>query len=691
MFALNKKTVSRILLIVSAIFWVILLFISARSIDYKQALPHPSQILETLRDVAFSVFCLSLFLYFRFKVYSLKGVNFNELLWNGFVTGALSALGLILTNFTITIVDSERIFFDEHDPYPYFVNGYYIINSIFIMIFTSKTFYLFKRMIMYQKTKGLVIIWNLFEYGTILSVVLNIWDVPFGGPTFYELLLGVGIFALLLSVNVKWVAYLNFRQKLRSIGVLIAILLVAGTLFQHIYDQQHLYGQHLEIHMESKVFFIITFAFIVIYCISSLLVILFNLPTSSVFEQKFGEVYNFQRLSHSIQMGDSEEQIYEVIIDGSMSTVLADACWLEIIEDSESGIKDDVFLNGIEKDEINTIKVLLKDNGYGAIHEPLIVRNAQKFGRSMSYRSIMIMPLKTNNKQLGTLFLLKKVKEGFDKEIQGVLGTFIGQASVSIENSRLVKEAIETERYKEELKIAKSVQGSLLPTDLLSNDVIDMAAISESADEVGGDYYDLFHLDEHRIAVVIGDVSGHGTQAAFNMAQLKGIFQSLIPLNLAPEEFMLRANSAVGRCLAQSSFITLSLYYIDLSKKEIKYARAGHCPTLFYSNSNNTSSYLKTKGLGLGILRNDGFVKHIGTNTVKFSSGDVLLLYTDGIVEARNDQGEEYDYHRLQAVLQQNVKNEPNDIVKNIEENLIVFRGETELDDDYTLVAIKFC
>src|SRR5690606_22870988 len=117
--------------------------------------------------------------------------------------------------------------------------------------------------------------------------------------------------------------------------------------------------------------------------------------------------------------------------------------------------------------------------------------------------------------------------EGFNKEMTKIVSTFANQAGISIENFRLMEEALQNERYKEELKIAKTVQKSLLPTNLDQDDDFEVAAFSESADEVGGDYYDTHRISARLIALIIADVSGKGTTAAFHMSQMKGIFHSL--------------------------------------------------------------------------------------------------------------------------------------------------------------------
>src|SRR5690554_5402058 len=210
-----------------------------------------------------------------------------------------------------------------------------------------------------------------------------------------------------------------------------------------------------------------------------------------------------------------------------------------------------------------------------------------------------------------------------------IISTFIVQESISVENHRLLNEAIKNERYKEELEIAQRVQRSLLPSKLHHNQCFDIAGFSEAADEVGGDYYETFQFDKNNFALIIGDVSGKGTSAAFNMSQMKGIFHSLVQLKLSPSEFLIKANSALSHCLERNHFITTTYYLIDTSRNRVVYSRAGHCPTLYYDSKKEESIYLKIKGMGLGILRSDQFKEYLGEKELQYQAGDVMLLYTD--------------------------------------------------------------
>jgi len=251
-------------------------------------------------------------------------------------------------------------------------------------------------------------------------------------------------------------------------------------------------------------------------------------------------------------------------------------------------------------------------------------------------------------------------------------------------------EAIQTERYKEELKIAKDVQQSLIPSNLQLNSNIEVSVFSKGAEDVGGDYYDVFELNANRFAIVIGDVSGHGTSAAFNMAQMKGVFQSLISLDFPVDQFMIHANNALSRCLEKRSFITLSIFVIDTDKRHIQYARAGHCPALMLDHQFKTCAFLDGKGLGLGVSRTNTYEKYIQKNELSYSTGDTLILYTDGLVEAHDQARNEYGYERLKQIGLDSINLNSRQMIDNIIEDVQQFSGTVQFEDDCTVLVLKF-
>ena len=498
---------------------------------------------------------------------------------------------------------------------------------------------------------------------------------------------------IILSVNLKWVAYLNFKQKWKSILLIILVILYLIYFFINLRTYSEDNGPVIITDLLDNLFVRAVFGFILTYCIFSLLVILFNLPTSSVFEQKFEDVINFQRLSQSIQSGKNEEQVLEILLDSSSSAVLAGAGWIEIYKNNSENSylrTDNLSIKDIHrvKDAIrkSKIKNLLETEIYS-------IGNVNKLTSSIKdpkFKSSLLVPLIVQKKQIGIMALLKDVNEGFNKEIIDIIRTFANQACISIENFRLLGEAIENERYKEELKIAKKVQKSLLPSNLISNACFDISGFSVSADEVGGDYYDTYKLSDQKYVLIIGDVSGKGTSAAFNMSQMKGVFYSLVQLDLSSKEFLIHANNALSKCLEKTSFITLSFYIVNTKEKTIEFSRAGHCPTLYYTHEHGHSDFFENKGLGLGILRNDNYKNYVEVNHINYASGDIMMLYTDGITEARNELEEEFGYEKLKKFLDEHASLDPQSIQRDLLETLYTFVGGKSRYDDYSALIIKF-
>src|SRR5690606_37600034 len=404
------------------------------------------------------------------------------------------------------------------------------------------------------------------------------------------------------------------------------------------------------------------------------------------------EVVNFQRISQSIQTEQSEDSVYKILLETSVSTVFADAAWLEV---GDNGSDARIFTYRMTEQEAEEIARHLKQRNVKGILESSSDRTRNLSShlaalKGSRFRSILAFEIPVKGENIGKLALLKELPDGFNREMTKIVATFANQAGISIENFRLMEEALQNERYKEELKIAKMVQKSLLPQNLEQDSDFDIAAFSESADEVGGDYYDTLRTNDHQVAMIVADVSGKGTTAAFHMSQMKGIFHSLAQDCVEPDVFMIKANQALVYCLERGSFISATFFTIDTREIKIHYARAGHCPLLVYNAEKNETSFFRDKGIALGMIKNRSYSNYIKSNTFDYRPGDIMVLYTDGITEAKNAKGEEFGYERLASVLLE-VKDET---AKKIQEHLInrlyEFTGTSNINDDYTTVIVKF-
>ncbi|MBS9524230.1 SpoIIE family protein phosphatase [Litoribacter ruber] len=685
MLKIFNLNIGRIALLLAIITWLALLFVdlvrlfgAINRMDTGFS-PEITWILQTL-------FFIMVFLFFHNDIKKNEGISFLDLIWKGVSTGLFAAGITLLIRFFYFLLGNSRLSTD-----PLLKNFFYHVNFGLSTIFLISVALIWRQLILYQKDKNVVQQWQAFE----IILLVSMFFVFFNQTTFnYSFIFGlffIYIFGIILSVNLKWIPYLTFKEKWKSILFLVIILLSTGFLFFHTVTQTE--EATVVVSLTENLFLLGLFGFVFIYALFSFLVTLFNLPTSSVFEQKLTEAINFQKLSQSIQPGQSENEVMDILMDSCMSAAYVDAAWLELSPLGENPtVIHQRFISEEDRVEVEEqLKSAKPFKDFLSKEEPKSFEYLTGKIKHPFYKSALIIPLRVNKEVLGHIYLLKEVKDGFNKEMINIISTFVGQASISVENHRLLSEAIRNERYKEELEIAQRVQRSLLPSVLHKNECFDIAGLSEAADEVGGDYYETFQFTPDRFAIIIGDVSGKGTSAAFNMSQMKGVFHTLVQQDLPPSTFLSQANGALGRCLEKNHFITTTYYVIDTATKSINYSRAGHCPTLYYSARKNTCAYLEVDGLGLGILRNSQYSKFIKEKTLQYQPGDIMLMYTDGIIEAKNGQGEEFGFENLQEVLEQNYRLSPEDLVKKIMEKVYEFIGTDTLpDDDYSLLIVKF-
>ena len=687
---MRNKAIIRLLFAVGVVTWLSLVLTDI-SIVLSSASNIKAEIPVWLPGIILNLFIVTLFYYYKLKIERDEVLSFVDLLWKVFATGLVATVISLVLRLIENLLGSTAL--TRNVVYQDLV---YLINLGLMVSFLIMAFTVWKRLILYQKSKWLLRTWAVFEVGLLLTLAYNSFKLPLVDWIFGTLLTIFIVLGLILSGNLKWVAYLNFRQKWTS------LLLLLLTIFYLLYI---VYTNSSTSEMVSKlipnaakdftdyrihIFILSLIVFVTVYSIFSFLVILFNLPTTSVFEQKLEEVVNFQRISQSIQTEQSEESVYNILLETSVSTVFADAGWLEI-----AGDKSNVFAYRISDKEAHEIVSHLNSQHVKGVLDQGSdkTRNLSKhlaLLKGSRYRSILAFPVYVKGVNIGTLALLKELPDGFTREMSKIVSTFANQAGISIENFRLMEEALQNERYKEELKIAKTVQKSLLPQLLEKDNDFDIYAFSESADEVGGDYYDTLRINDHLVCLIIADVSGKGTTAAFHMSQMKGIFHSLAQRDIEPDEFMMQANQALIYCLERGSFISASFFMINTQTRKIKYARAGHCPVLYYCAETKSIDYFKDKGVALGMVRNKSYRNFIQTNEFDYKCGDVMVLYTDGITEAKDAKNEEFGYERLSEVISEVAQTSPKEMQDHLIKQLYAFSGTENINDDYTTMIVKF-
>lgn len=258
----------------------------------------------------------------------------------------------------------------------------------------------------------------------------------------------------------------------------------------------------------------------------------------------------------------------------------------------------------------------------------------------------------------------------------------------------LLRQSAEKERLEEELRIARSIQMSLLPKDRVSVPGLSIAALCLPATEVGGDYYDFIPLDDDRLALLIADVSGKGTSAALYMAELKGLMLSLSRIYDSPRALLIEANKILAENLDSRSFITMVYAVIDMKKRTMTYARAGHNPIFQLPGNGNGPvphpvKVLTPNGLGLALDPGAQFERILREDSVTLLSGDLFLFFTDGLSEAMNVRSDLFGEDRLRQVIETNANLSVEELREKVIDEVFAFAGGAVQHDDMTMVLVK--
>jgi serine phosphatase RsbU (regulator of sigma subunit) len=273
----------------------------------------------------------------------------------------------------------------------------------------------------------------------------------------------------------------------------------------------------------------------------------------------------------------------------------------------------------------------------------------------------------------------------------GELATSFNDMTGSIED--LLRQAQEKKRLEEELRIAREIQMSLLPHGKLAVPGIEVSALCVPAREVGGDYFDFLPIDDDRLGVLIADVSGKGTSAAFYMAELKGVILSLSRTCPSPRQLLLTANRIIADHLDSRSFITMTYGVIDFAARRMAWARAGHTPLIYRAGSDGAGpvEVLTPDGMVLGLRIDDGqmFERLLEEVTLPLHRGDVLVLFTDGISEAMNPESEMFGEARLAELVAEHGHLPAEELRERILREIEAFRSGAPQHDDMTMILIK--
>ncbi|HDH09788.1 MAG TPA: protein serine phosphatase, partial [Chloroflexi bacterium] len=288
-------------------------------------------------------------------------------------------------------------------------------------------------------------------------------------------------------------------------------------------------------------------------------------------------------------------------------------------------------------------------------------------------------------KVLGVINLADKASGIFTSGDLKLLTAIASQAAISIYKSQLVEELKEAERVKREMEIAHRIQMSLLPERPPEVEGVELAGMCIPAMEVGGDYYDFLHRDG-RLDLIIADVSGHSVGSALMMAITRTVLRSEIAGGKSPAQVLAATNATMYDDLSRAElFITVFHTSYDKETRTLTYANGGHNPPFLWRAAEGKCISLDADGMLLGILEDVDYEERI----IELQPGDILVLYTDGVTEARNEAGEFFGEERLRRAIEEGSGLSPAELLDDLYRRIYEHSKGVPQRDDITLVVMK--
>ena len=664
--------------------------------------------------------CLSLgYLFAYLGIASLMArIEFDSVnqLFGYLILGGLCGFSLLLIFYEAKNSLFALIGLDQtHDTVSAFFEK--LIVTISFFLFSLSSILSIKKLVFINRIRSEIAFWNVFE--VFLLILLFRSSLNLNIPALDPCLLGFGtlIMAWLIS-KVRWVALLN-QKKILTLFFLLCIIGLFVS-FLNVFSNTFILKENQDVFVLIDKFYLIFPTYITIsaftYVCFSFLAILFNMPISNVIEQKEHDIKGFKELSSLMGQeitGDSlfqskkrqnwQNALFERLFDLCLKNTGADGGFL-YIEDNSGKYKGGPFYKGVNENKISDILALFKQDilRLEELYEAKLKQDHRKSKMPFQFESLYAHSLEfksapskekgrfaEDKKQLGYLFLFKKYSNGFDQYMLRLLRAYIKQALIAIHNAERLDYVIESDRLRNEMKIAQKIQNKLIPELTKEMGHLKVSTYYQPASEVGGDYFDCIYKAPNKQLFVIADVSGKGINAAFHVAKMKGIFQSLTAMDLDLEKILNHCNNSVKACFEKGVFISLIILDFDQKKRTLNWARAGHCPILFWDDAKQKLTELEGPGIGLGIINEVLFKKSSKVQSKQYQENDFFVLYTDGVIEARNNKKEEFGLQRLKNSLIKNKDKNVEILKMGLIEDLNNFRKDETIFDDLSVIIIK--
>ncbi len=302
-------------------------------------------------------------------------------------------------------------------------------------------------------------------------------------------------------------------------------------------------------------------------------------------------------------------------------------------------------------------------------------------------KAAICAPLTSHNRVIGALYADYPGRaQLYRRSDLDFFGAFASLAAVALDNARMQSELRERERLQLDLEIAAEIQLGLLPDDSLDAPGFEMDWAYVPSKQIGGDFYDCTIIDDDKVALVLGDVAGKSIGAALFMARLMSFLRATVPDDPSPGSVLTRTNALLGTRENRVLFATACYMVVSRSEGKLRYASAGHNPALILEPESDEFKELGATGIPLGI---DADYTYEGRD-IEVAPGALVVLYTDGIVEARSHTGEQFGLDKLKGLLLDHREAPATEVTRVLNEAIAVWcRGSTFTRDDIAIVVVR--
>jgi phosphoserine phosphatase RsbU/P len=312
-------------------------------------------------------------------------------------------------------------------------------------------------------------------------------------------------------------------------------------------------------------------------------------------------------------------------------------------------------------------------------------------GSAFGSASIMAASLRYGNQDLGVLALAQGPKgQPCSQGDFVVFKSIAEQSAFALYNAIIYSMANEKKRLDHDLEIARDIQRILLPSEAPAINGFQISGINAPARQVSGDYFDYIQVDEERLGVAIADVSGKGVPASLIMAICRSVLRAEAARNPSPADVLRKVNRQLYPDIKEDMFISMAYLILNHQRDGgVTLARAGHDAPLLYKRQSEMVTPIKSPGMVVGIDSGNVFDRLTTDFAVSLERDDCLVLYTDGVTETLNAEGDEFGLERMMQSVRASATNGAQAIVKKIMEDVRDFTGSVPQNDDITLIAIR--